>query len=362
MHYFNKFEFLHDDAILRRSRRQKIMHFYNFLGEVCMATGKRILNISLTGLLSCAVLAAGVVYAQSRDPAPGYVTDSAGNIVRSGTGECLHSGSWTPEKATIVGCDGVVLDAQVEVIEGAPSGIVAVAAIPEAALFGFDSADLTEEGKQAIEDYRKQVRPELAQAFAGIIVGHTDSTGDPNYNLDLSKRRAQAVSDYLVSTGVSEEKLRVLGRGAEDPIASNDTKEGRTENRRVEVIVIGEARALDTMRFPSVALFPRRSAELTAQGEQLIEKNRQDAVEQLNRAVFIEVVGHTDDVGDDDYNQDLSEQRAEVVRDYLVEAGVSPNKIVAVGAGEKMPIASNNTDEGRAQNRRVEILVLGRVK
>jgi OOP family OmpA-OmpF porin len=327
-----------------------------------MFISKQILNFSLAGTLSCAVLAAGAVQAQSRDATPGYVTDRYGNIVRTGSGECLHSGSWTPENATIVGCDGVVLDTEVEIIEGAPSGIVAVAAIPGAALFSFDSADLTEDGKQAIEDYRKEVRPELAEAYAAIIVGHTDSSGDPKYNLDLSKRRAQSVHDYLLNTGVPAEKLRVLGRGMEDPVAPNDTKEGRAENRRVEVIVIGEARALDTMRFPSVALFPRRSAELTAQGKQLIEKNRQEAVEQLKRAVYIEVIGHTDDVGDDDYNQELSEQRAAVVRDYLVETGLSPNKIWTVGAGEKMPIASNNTKEGRTENRRVEILVLGRVK
>jgi OOP family OmpA-OmpF porin len=328
-----------------------------------MLIDKKILNLSLVGMLSCTVLAAGSVQAQSREPVPGYVTDSQGNVVMSGTGECVRSGTWTPEKMTVVGCDGVMADTAVEVIKGAPTGLVATMVIPGAALFAFDSAELTDDGKTQIEEYRSKVRPELAEAYAGVIIGHTDSTGDPDYNLGLSKRRAQSVSDYLVSTGVDEEKLRVLGRGMEDPIASNDTKEGRAENRRVEVIVIGEARALDTMRFPSVALFPRRSAELTGQGKELIEKNREDAREQLTRAAYIEVIGHTDDVGDDDYNQDLSEQRAEVVRNYLIETGdVSPHKIVAVGAGEKMPIANNNTDEGRADNRRVEILVLGRVQ
>ena len=321
-----------------------------------------ILNLSLAGMLSCSVLAAAAVQAQSRDETPGYVTDRYGNIVRTGGGECLHTGSWKPENATIVGCDGVVLETEVEMIKGAPSGIVATAVIPGAALFSFDSAELTDEGKQAIEDYRKEVRPEFSEAYAGIIIGHTDNKGNPSYNLDLSKRRAQAVRDYLVSTGVAAEKLRVLGRGMEDPISSNDTEEGRAENRRVEVIVIGEARALDAMRFPSVALFPRRSAELTAQGQQLIEQNYEEAVEQLSRASYIEVVGHTDDVGDDNYNQELSQQRANVVHDYLVERGVSPHKIVAMGAGEGLPIASNSTEEGRAENRRVEILLLGRVK
>jgi outer membrane protein OmpA-like peptidoglycan-associated protein len=326
-----------------------------------MFISKKILNALLAGMFSCAILAAGIVQAENREPVPGYVTDSDGNIVRSGTGECWHSSSWTPEMATVVGCDGVTLDAQVEVIKGAPSGLLTTVHIPAAVLFSFDSDEFTDSGKEAIEKYRDQLRPELADAYAGIIIGHTDNTGDPNYNLSLSKRRAQAVSDYLVATGTPAEKLRVVGLGETDPIASNATKEGRAENRRVDIVVVGEVRALDAMRFPSVALFPRRSAELTPQGKELIEKNRENAREQLRRASYIEVVGHTDDVGDDDYNQELSEQRAKVVANYLIETGVPAYKISTVGAGEMMPIASNNTPEGRAENRRVEILVLGRV-
>ena len=75
---------------------------------------------------------------------------------------------------------------------------------------------LTEEGKKNIEEYRKELRPEIATAYAGIIIGHTDSTGSAEYNLGLSKRRAQAVSDHLVSTGVAEEKLRIVAEGFED--------------------------------------------------------------------------------------------------------------------------------------------------
>ena len=175
-------------------------------------------------------------------------------------------------------------------------------------------------------------------------------------------RRAQAVSDYLVSTGVDADILREVGRGEEEPIASNDTEEGRAQNRRVQVIAVAEPRALDAIRFPSVVLFPRRSADLTDQGKQVLAKQLEDAREMLSRASFIEVIGHTDDVGDDAYNQQLSEQRAESVRNYLIGAGVDASKMVTRGAGESMPIASNKTDEGRAENRRVEVMVLGRMR
>lgn len=316
----------------------------------------------LTGILCASLLAAGSAAAQSRGSAPGYVTDSEGNIVRSGTGECVRSSDWTPDKATIVGCDGVTVEHVVDVIEGAPSGIVSAFVIPAAALFAFDSDQLTDEGKAAIEDYRKEIRPELSSAYAGIIIGHTDSTGDPKYNLDLSVRRAESVRDYLVETGTPPDILRVIGRGMNDPIASNDTEEGRAENRRVEIIAVGEARALDGMIFPSVALFPRRSAELTAEGKAFLAQNRDMARELMSDAVYVEIIGHTDDVGDDAYNLQLSEQRAEAVRDYLVANGADASKIVTVGMGESMPIASNQTEEGRAENRRVEVLVLGRLR
>jgi outer membrane protein OmpA-like peptidoglycan-associated protein len=247
-------------------------------------------------------------------------------------------------------------------IRGEGTGLVAAVSIPAASLFGFDSDVLSDEGKQAIEDYRKTLRPELNQAYAGVVVGHTDSTGDPKYNLDLSKRRAENVRQYLVSTGVDADKLRILGRGDKDPIASNATAEGRAQNRRVELVVIGEVRALDAYRFPSVALFERRSANITPMGEDMLLKNIEQARGELSRANYIEIVGHTDDVGDDDYNLDLSLKRAEAVRDFLVSEGVDPSKMATIGMGEGMPIANNNTPEGRAENRRVEVLLLGRQK
>lgn len=114
--------------------------------------------------------------------------------------------------------------------------------------------------------------------------------------------------------------------------------------------------------FPSVALFERRSGNLSPEGMVLLEENRLEARELLERASYVEIVGHTDDVGDDAYNMNLSMQRAKSVRDYLVSKGLDPNKIVTTGMGESMPIASNSTPEGRAENRRVQILMLGRVK
>lgn len=73
--------------------------------------------------------------------------------------------------------------------------------------------------------------------------------------------------------------------------------------------------------------------------------------------VSIKVVGHTDSVGSDAYNQALSERRASSVAEYLLSQGVAPNKVTSEGKGESQPIADNETEAGRAKNRRVDLHV-----
>ena len=73
------------------------------------------------------------------------------------------------------------------------------------------------------------------------------------------------------------------------------------------------------------------------------------------------VEGYTDSIGSDEVNQTLSEKRASTVRDYLVQQGLDPNSITSAGFGKSNPVASNDTNEGRQQNRRVEIIISGEV-
>jgi outer membrane protein OmpA-like peptidoglycan-associated protein len=71
------------------------------------------------------------------------------------------------------------------------------------------------------------------------VAGHTDSAGKQAYNLDLSKRRASSVRNYLVSRGIAGSRIEVKGYGPAHPVADNATAEGRAKNRRVELKRIG---------------------------------------------------------------------------------------------------------------------------
>ena len=101
--------------------------------------------------------------------------------------------------------------------------------------------------------------------------------------------------------------------------------------------------------FDKYALKPEGKAKL----DDLVGK-----VKGINLEVII-AVGHTDSIGTVEYNQKLSERRANAVKAYLVSKGIEKNRVYTEGKGKKQPVADNKTAEGRAKNRRVEIEVVG---
>ena len=121
----------------------------------------------------------------------------------------------------------------------------------------------------------------------------------------------------------------------------------------VDVVRNGDHITLD---MPGNVTFAFDSADLNAQFYPVLEKVA-GTLKEYDKTV-IEVAGHTDNVGSDTYNQALSERRAKSVAAYLSSQGVAGTRVVTVGAGEAHPVASNDTEEGRAQNRRVEITIV----
>lgn len=116
------------------------------------------------------------------------------------------------------------------------TGTSLVVTMPEAILFATDSAELT-------ASIRKNLRV-LAQHLNKYpssnvqVIGHTDNQGAASYNLNLSRQRAAAVTQVLMNQGVAPQRVTSIGRGEDQPIASNLTPEGRAQNRRVEIIII----------------------------------------------------------------------------------------------------------------------------
>jgi outer membrane protein OmpA-like peptidoglycan-associated protein len=103
-------------------------------------------------------------------------------------------------------------------------------------------------------------------------------------------------------------------------------------------------------------LFPSGGSTLSAPARQSLDRVAEALTAQASDSQIV-VEGHTDARGSDQKNQELSQHRAEAVRDYLVEKGVDSERVAAVGRGEASPIADNDSAEGRATNRRVEIVV-----
>jgi len=99
-------------------------------------------------------------------------------------------------------------------------------------------------------------------------------------------------------------------------------------------------------------------AELRSEDRELLARIAGVLLATADQGYAIQVFGHTDDVGTEEYNKGLSERRAGAVRDYLVEAGVNPDIVTMQGLGKSMPLIDETTDEARERNRRVEIAII----
>ena len=155
-----------------------------------------------------------------------YITDSSGN--------CVRTGSWVVEDMTV--------DCGAEPVAEAPPAPPPPAAptyesmnLNASALFDFDKATLKPEGKASLDAVGDKIQSKGATVVDVDVIGHTDSIGTEEYNQQLSLRRATSVKDYIVSKGVDASIIDVSGKGESQPVADNSTKEGRAQNRRVEV-------------------------------------------------------------------------------------------------------------------------------
>ena len=137
---------------------------------------------------------------------------------------------------------GRVMDQQAEELEDNLPG-AAVERVGEGIQVTFDSGILFDVDSDALRPEAQRNLRELAESLGDyegtsvLVVGHTDSTGSEEYNQRLSERRSAAARSFLVSAGLEAGRIEAVGRGETEPVASNESVEGRQENRRVEVAI-----------------------------------------------------------------------------------------------------------------------------
>ena len=171
-----------------------------------------------------------------------------------------------------------------------------------------------------------------AGAAVGMISGH-----------DAKQRRQRA----LLGAGVG-----ALGGGAVGNYMDRQEDELRAQMRDSGVTVTRKGDDV-VLNMPGNVTFRTASADLNAQFYKVLDGVA--LVAKKYDKTIIEVAGHTDNVGGNEYNRQLSQRRATAVSQYLVSKGVAEARLMTAAGGEEHPVASNATEQGRAANRRVEV-------
>lgn len=163
----------------------------------------------------------------------------------------------------------------------------------------------------------------------------------------IGSKKGNTAAGAIIGAAVGGAAGVLIGR-----YMDKQAKEVEQEVKGVEVERVGEGILLT---FDSGLLFNFDSYQLTPTTKENLNKLAEIIQKYDGTDILIE--GHTDSVGSDSYNMTLSKNRAQSVADYLVQQGVARNRLQTKGYGESQPVASNDTDAGRAQNRRVEAAI-----
>lgn len=109
-------------------------------------------------------------------------------------------------------------------------------------LFATNSSTLGDASKSALHNFANTLKSNADTYIK--IVGHTDNTGNVDYNQTLSEKRAKSVDDYLLQQGINRDRMTFEGKGIHEPIADNKTVEGRALNRRVEILILANEKMI----------------------------------------------------------------------------------------------------------------------
>lgn len=194
----------------------------------------------------------------------GYVTDTNGKFAKSSNGNCIAHGSGIDFTGCLPKPEPKVEPAPKPAPKPAPvakpapapapAPVVRPAPKPKPApivtqqsfslsgdvLFATNSSQLSSKGKTAVFNVAQQIKGTSGLKVSKIFVlGHADSRGRADYNQKLSEARAKTVADYLIENGIDASVVESAGAGETQPVASNDTVTGRSQNRRVDIKMSG---------------------------------------------------------------------------------------------------------------------------
>ena len=181
-----------------------------------------------------------------------------------------------------------------------------------------------------------------------------DNSGDDAAALAAAEAARRAAEEAARAEQERKDSLARAEKERQDSIA-------RAEKERQDSIARAEEEARKAHEaelakaLGIITLFDFDSADLTDDAKANLDKVAEYL--NLNKDIKVEVGGHTDNMGTSEYNKDLSERRAQSVVDYLAGKGVAASRLIPVGYGKDKPVADNDTEEGRHQNRRIEFKV-----
>ena len=188
----------------------------------------------------------------------GYAEDASGTAVTAADGSCVRAAVGAMLKDCIPAAAPIsVPPPPVVVIPPPPPVVVAPKPKPLPPIvkvlslnesggsnFAFDKATLEPNAIDRLTTFSNEVKSSGVAPNTITITGHTDSIGSDAYNQTLSERRANSVAEFLASQGLNRAKMQVSGRGESQPVASNKTKAGRAQNRRVDIKVSGQRKVI----------------------------------------------------------------------------------------------------------------------
>ena len=208
-----------------------------------------------------------------------------------------------------------------------------------------------------------------AKAAAQAAEARQQAQQEARRQAELAAAREAQLQAQAEATKAREEAARAQAQAlaAKEQAARQDAERARKVAQALRAQLLDQLNAVLATRDTPRGLVVTMAGVLFATGKYDLRPEAQVRLARLAGIVSshpglnLQVEGYTDSVGSDEFNQKLSEQRAEAVRDFLIQQGVDQQTITAKGFGKAMPVADNSTAEGRQKNRRVEIIVSGEV-